>query len=137
MASKRTKRPRCYLVYALASEGTTMRQANDAINALVADRDLPLALFHDHFLDRPGGTAIFHVRTPDDVDAIDAALVRYLEGWHAIAHPLIFSFNAAAFDEQIAYTLREYQGEDWDTLKRDKRPHYGNPAREAQTGIEE
>lgn len=137
MATKRTKRPRCYLVYALAPDGTSMRAANDAINALVADRELPLALFHDHFLDRPGGTAIFQVTNPDDIDAIDTALKRHLAGWNSAAHPLIFSFNAAAFDEQIAYTLREYQGQDWETLQREKRPHYGNPVREAQTGLED
>jgi hypothetical protein len=124
------------MIYALAPDGTTMRMANDAINALVADRALPLALFHDHFLDRPGGTAVFQVRDAAEVDAIDAALARHLGGWQAVAHPLIFAFNAAAFDEQIAYTLREYQGEDWEALRRERRPRYGNPAREAETGIE-
>lgn len=137
MVTKHAKRPRCYLVYAPAPEGTTMRTANDAINALVADRELPLALFHDHFLDAPGGMAIFQVTGPENVDAIDLALVRHLSGWHSAAHPLIFSFNAAAFDEQIAYTLREYQGQDWETLRRERRPHFGNPVREAQTGIED
>lgn len=137
MAIKRTKRPRCYLVYALAPGGTSMRAANDAINALVADRELPLALFHDHFLDRPGGTAIFQVTTPNEIDALDGGMKRHLSDWHSVAHPLIFSFNAAAFDEQIAYTLHEYQGEDWEALQREKRPHFGNPVREAQTGEED
>ncbi|MDC0435280.1 hypothetical protein OAM69_06545 [bacterium] len=44
-----TNRPRCYLMYALAPEGVTAREANDAINQLVGDPELSLALWHDHF----------------------------------------------------------------------------------------
>ena len=137
MATAHAKRPRCYLLYALAPDGTTMRAANDGINALVGDRTLPLAVFHDHFLDRPGGVAIFHASSKSDIDSLDESIARHLTGWRVEARPLIFSHNPAAFDEQIAYTLGTYRNEDWAMLQTLKRPAYGNPSREAQTGIED
>ncbi|MGD0189430.1 MAG: hypothetical protein ABSD74_01680 [Rhizomicrobium sp.] len=140
MTTARTKRPRCYLVYAGAPDGTAMRAANDAINAinaLVGDEALPLCFFHDHFLDRPGGLAVFYVTSHADVDAIDEGIVRHLKDWNAEARPLIFSFNPAAFDEQIAYTLRTYRDKDWSELKTHTRPAYANPFREAEAGIED
>lgn len=137
MSFLRAKRPRCYLLYALAPQGTTMRAANDAINAVTADRTLPLAIFHDHFLGEPGGMIVFHVEDAVRIAAIEAASARHLPGWRVELRPMIFSFNPAAFDEQIAYTLAAYQGHDWEMLKKEKRPAYGNPSREAQSGIEE
>ena len=136
MATMRAKRPRCYLVYALAPDGTRMRAANDGINALTDDKTLPLAVFHDHFLDKPGGIVVFHAETPQDVDAIETGVARHLDGWRVETRPLIFSFSPAAFDAQIAYTLKAYRDADWETLQRAHRPAYGNPSREAQTGVE-
>jgi hypothetical protein len=62
---------------------------------------------------------------------------KYLEGWQVEIRPLIFSHSPAAFDEQIAFTLRAYRGVSWDVLKRAARPAYGNPNREAETAQEE
>lgn len=59
-----------------------------------------------------------------------------LAGWHVAVHPLIFSRSPAAFDEQIAFTLREYRQRDWETLQREQRPRYGNAGLEAQTAQE-
>lgn len=50
---------------------------------------------------------------------------------------IIFSYSPAAFDEQTAFTVREYRGQDWEKLQREKRPSYGNPIREAETAAEE
>ena len=52
-------------------------------------------------------------------------------------HPLIFSYDPAAFDEQTAYTLKAYRGEDWNTLKAKQRPDYGNNPREEAERAEE
>ncbi len=41
--------PRCYLVYAVASEGISASDANDLLNDYVADRQRGIAVFHDHF----------------------------------------------------------------------------------------
>jgi len=137
MTAMRAKRPRCYLVYAVAPGGMKMRAANDAINALTDDGRLPLAVFHDHFLDSPGGIVVFHAEAPDDVDAVEAGAARHLAGWRVEIRPLIFSFSPAAFDAQIAYTLRTYRDADWESLRREHRLTYGNPSREAMTGVEE
>jgi len=70
-------------------------------------------------------------------DERDALLNQtYLEGWQVEFQPLIFSFSLAAFDEQIAFTLRAYRGIDWEDLQREHRPSYGNPALEADTAQE-
>jgi hypothetical protein len=43
---------RCYLVYALAPEGATARQANDRLNEYVSDGRRGFVIFHDHFTGR-------------------------------------------------------------------------------------
>ena len=66
-----TKQQRgCWAVWAYAPEGVTMRQANDAINAIVADKARGLVLFHDHFADKPGGMAIFDIETKEQLAAL-------------------------------------------------------------------
>src|ERR1700722_15632383 len=114
MATMRAKRPRCYHLYALAPEGTSMRAANDGINALVGDRQLPLVVFHDHFLDTPGGIAIFDIVRPIEIDQLEEGAAKHLPNWRVEIRPFIFSYSTAAFDEQIAYTLRTYRELDWE-----------------------
>ena len=135
MTSFHIRKPRCFLGYALAPEDFSAAQANQQFNAFVADRSLPLVLFHDHFIGQPGGVAIFFVETAQERETL--AQHAGLDGWHVDVRPLIFSYSPAAFDEQTAYTLRAYRGQDWETLQQEKRPSYGNPAREAETAVEE
>ena len=134
-ALSRIRKPRCFLVTALAPEGTPPAQANRQFNQFVADRRLPLVLFHDHFIGQPGGVAIFFVETPEERDRL--ARCEALAGWQVEVRPLIFSYSPAAFDEQIAYTLRAYREVDWEQLRQEQRPAYGNPARETETGSED
>lgn len=96
---------------------------------------MPLALFHDHFIGQPGGVAIFFAETAEERKAL--ADCKSLDRWHTEIRPLIFSYDPAAFDEQIAFTLRQYRGRDWEQLQREKRPAYGNPVREAETAAED
>ena len=131
----RITKPRCFLVYALAPEGISPAQANRQFNDFVADKRLPLVLFHDHFIGQPGGVAVFFVETTQERDALVQCVS--LNGWHIEIRPLIFSYSPAAFDEQTAYTIRQYRGQDWEQLQREKRPAYGNPAREAETATED
>lgn len=131
----RITKPRCFLVYALAPEGISPAEANRQFNEFVADKRLPLVLFHDHFIGQPGGVAVFFAETVEERKAL--ADCKSLDGWHIEIRPLIFSYNPAAFDEQIAYTLRQYRGRDWEQLQREKRPAYGNPVREAETAAED
>jgi hypothetical protein len=128
------KKPRCFLVYALAPEGLSPAQVNQIFNAYIGDRRLPLVLFHDHFIGQLGGLAIFYAET----EAEREALYRpdQLEGWEVKIHPLIYSDSPAGFDEQTAFTLRAYRGINWEQLRHEKRPRYGDPNREAETGEE-
>lgn len=133
--ARRIRNPRCFLVYALAPEHLTAAEANRIFNEFIAQAGLPLPIFHDHFIGQPGGIAIFHV---EDLAGRDALLDQtYLEGWKVEYRPLIFSRSPAAFDEQVAFTLRAYRGKRWEDLRQEQRPSYGNPAREADTAEEE
>jgi hypothetical protein len=132
---RRITKPRCFLVYALAPEGMTAAQANDAFNEFVADRQLPLVVFHDHFIGQPGGMAVVFIENPDEQDRLRES--GHLSGWQVEIQPLIFSFSPAAFDEQISFTLKAYRDQDWEKLQLEQRPSYGDPRREAQTAVED
>ncbi|HET7009466.1 MAG TPA: hypothetical protein VFI11_01720 [Anaerolineales bacterium] len=132
---RRITRPRCFLVYALAPASVSPAEANRAFNNFTADPGLPLVIFHDHFIGRPGGMAIFFVDTPTARDALLDH--KHLEGWQVEIHPLIFSDSPSAFDEQIAFTLARYRGLDWETLRSEDRPSYGDHGHEAETAHEE
>jgi hypothetical protein len=87
MLPKRDRR--CWVVSGYAPEGTTVAQANDALNAFVADPRRGPLLFHDHFADRPGGIAVFAPDTPDELAALKEA--GPLAAWSVAVHPLIFA----------------------------------------------
>jgi len=133
--TKRIQKPRCFLVYALAPLGMPAAEANRLFNEFIGDRALPPAVFHDHFIGEPGGVAVFYVESPQERDALLAQ--EHLKGWRVQVQPLIFSYSPSAFDEQTAFTLKAYRGLDWETLQKEQRPAYGNPAREAETAEEE
>lgn len=133
--AKRIRKPRCFLVYALAPEGMPAAEANRIFNDFIADRSLPLALYHDHFIGQPGGVAIFYVDTPEARDTLLDQ--RHLDGWQVEVQPLIFSHSPSGFDEQTAFTLRAYRGVDWEQLQKEQRPSYGDPGREAETAEED
>lgn len=131
----RPRKPRCYLVYALAPEGTTPPEANRLINAYIADESLPLVIFHDHFIGQLGGIAIFFVEDATERDTLYASTEK-LPGWEVQIQPLIYAYSPAALDAQISYTMRAYRDADWAALRNEQRPAYGNPNREAETGEE-
>jgi hypothetical protein len=128
------KKPRCFLVYALAPKELSPAQVNQIFNAYIGDPSLPLVLFHDHFISELGGFAIFYAETAQEREALYDP--HRLEGWDVKIHPLIYSDSPAGFDEQTAFTLRVYRHVDWENLRQEKRPRYGNPNLEAETGVE-
>src|SRR5688500_1542600 len=132
---KRIRKPRCFLLYALAPSHLAAAEANDILNVFIGDPTFPLAIFHDHFIGQPGGIVIFYVETTEERDTLLSQ--KYLDGWHVEIQPLIFSYSPSAFDEQIAFTLRAYRGIDWEALQKDNRPAFGDPSREADTTEEE
>lgn len=129
------RKPRCVLVCAIAPEGTKPPEANQAINAMAANPNLPLILWHDHFLGKLGGVMLFFVENETERDAL--ANAPHLAGWHVEMRPLIYSFNPSAFDEQIAYTMKMYRGQDWEAVQKESRPSYGNPREEVLSAEEE
>ena len=133
--AKRIEKPRCFLVYALAPESLPAADANRIFNEFIGDQDLPLVIYHDHFIGQPGGVAIFYVDRPEARDAL--LNQKHLEGWQIDVQPLVFSYSPSAFDEQTSFTLKAYRGLDWEDLQKVKRPSYGDPRREADTAEEE
>ncbi len=129
------QKPRCFLVYALAPEGFSARDANLIFNSFIADKSLPTPIFHDHFIGQPGGVAIFYVESPEERDILLAQ--KHLDGWQVDYQPLIFSYSPSAFDEQTAFTLKAYRGLNWDTVQKEERPSYGDPIHEAETAEED
>lgn len=136
MSITHIRQPRCYLVYALAPEDVSPRQANATLNAICGDATLPLTLYHDHFIGQAGGIVLFYAEDQAQREALQNRLPDYLDGWQWAIHPLIFSRSPAGFDEQIRYTLAAYRNTDWNQLRQDKRPVYGNPAAEADSAEE-
>jgi hypothetical protein len=135
MAPASVSRPRCFLVYALAPQGVSPAEANRQFNAYVGERSLPLVVFHDHFIGQRGGIALFYAETATERESLWRSS-DLLKEWRVEIHPLIFSHSPAAFDEQIAFTLSQYRGENWERLQRERRPAFGDPAREAETAEE-
>jgi hypothetical protein len=133
--AKRIRKPRCFLLYAIAPGEMPAAEANRTLNGFIADPRLPLAIFHDHFIGEPGGIVIFYVETTEERDALLSQT--YLDGWRVEIQPLIFSHSPSAFDEQIAFTLRAYRGVSWETLQKEQRPAFGNTSREAETAEED
>jgi hypothetical protein len=127
-------KPRCFLVHTVAPNGLSAKDANNRFNQYVSDPSRGLAIWHDHFIGTPGGTAIFFAENESQRHALTETGT--LEGWQVSVHPLIFSHSPSAFDEQIAYTLHAYRNADWATLQLEQRPHYGNPQIEAETASE-
>lgn len=132
----RMRKPRCYLLYAIAPEDMSASKANQLINHICGDSSLPLTIYHDHFIGNPGGLIMFYAETQEEREALQVGVESYLAEWTYTVHPLIFSHSPAAFDEQIAFTLSVYRDSDWDTLRHEKRPAYGNPCEEAETAQE-
>jgi hypothetical protein len=111
----RFSKPRCFLVYALAPPGLPAADANRIFNEFIGDRRLPLVLFHDNFVGQQGGFAVFYVAEPGQRDALLEQT--HLAGWEVNIHPLVFSDSAAGFDDQIAWTLRNYRGVSWEKAR--------------------
>lgn len=98
---------RCILVYALAPEGTSAREANDRLNEYVAERRRGLAVWHDHFVGVHGGAIVLDVRSDEERALLDDP--GPLAGWQLSVHPLTFSLSAVGFAAQTSFTLERYR----------------------------
>jgi hypothetical protein len=95
--------PRCHLVYALAPDGVSAREANDLLNEYIGVPDRGLPVFHDHFTGKPhGGFVVFEVRTAEEEAALaDPGL---LAGWNLRTHAL----TGVGFTAQTEFTIEAY-----------------------------
>jgi hypothetical protein len=98
---------RCWVVSGYAPDGTTMAEANDQLNAFVADTRRGPLLFHDHFADARGGIAVFAPETPAELAALKDK--GPLATWKLAIHPLIFAEGPNGFLFQIDYTMIAYR----------------------------
>jgi hypothetical protein len=122
------RKPRCVLVYALAPKGMPAAEANRIFNTFVGDRSLPLVVYHDHFIGTPGGLAIFYVASARERSVLYEQT--HLEDWRVEFQPLIFSYSPAAFDDQIAFTLRQYRDLRWDAVRGQRYTTSGDASRD-------
>ncbi len=99
-------KPRCYLVVANAPEYLKLREANALFNKYIGDRKRGHCVYHDHFMDRPGGVAVFAIENDEQRENLGVDL----NGWKLEIHPLIESRSAAGFVYQLDYTSSNYAG---------------------------
>jgi hypothetical protein len=105
---------RWFLMYALAPEGTTAREANDRLNEYVADSRRGLW----------SGTTTSSVRTAARSCSTSARrrsgrcsmIPGPVAGWEMSVHPLTFSLSAVGFAAQTSFTLESYRGVSLDDL---------------------
>ena len=109
---------RCFLVYALAPEGTSARKANDRLNEYVADARRGLSVWHDHFVGTHGGAVVLDVRSEQEQALLDDT--GPLAGWRVSVHPLTFSLSAVGFAAQTSFTLEQYRDLRLDDLAADE-----------------
>ena len=114
-------RSRCFLVYALAPEGMSARDANELLNEYIGQSGRGQIVSHDHFIGQPhGGFAVFEVRTEDEEAKL--ADPGPLEGWQITSRPLTFSLTAVGFIAQADFTLRNYGGTSLAELEHEEEP---------------
>jgi hypothetical protein len=107
--SEAEPRSRCFLVYAIAPEGMSARDANALLNEYIGQSGRGLIVSHDHFIGKPhGGFAVFEVRSEDEETKL--ADPGPLDGWELTSRPLTFSLTAVGFVAQADFTLRNYGG---------------------------
>ena len=109
---------RCYLVYAIAPDQMSARDANDALNAYIEDRGRGVPVAHDHFTGKPhGGFAVLFPRNDNELRLDNPGP---LEGWEIHHHPLVFALTPVGFDAQVGFTLQEYGHTTLDALRADE-----------------
>ncbi len=100
---------RCFLVYALAPDGVSAREANDLLNEYIADKRRGIIVFHDHFTGKPhGGVAVWDVRSAEEHALLEDPGL--LAGWEVRVHPLTFALAATGFAAQMEFTVEQYGG---------------------------
>jgi hypothetical protein len=99
---------KCYAVIAYSPKGVTLGEANNALNGFISDRSRGLVLFHDHFVGRSGGIAIFYVDSDEEFQHLHN--LGSLKEWEIEIFPLTFAESPTEFLYQIDFTIGSYRG---------------------------
>jgi hypothetical protein len=111
---------RCHVVYAIAPDGLPAGDANRLFNDYIGDERRGLVVYHDHFVGRHGGIAVFEIRTDEERERL--ADPGPLDGWRIDSHPLVFSLTGVGFVAQTRFTLERYRGTTLDELEAIEEP---------------
>jgi hypothetical protein len=111
---------RCYLVYALAPSDANVRSSNHLFNDYISEPQRGLVVFHDHFVSRPGGVAVFDVHSDEEARMLDDP--GPLVGWQIEIHGLAHSITAVGFAAQMDYTIEQYGGTTLEKLASQEEP---------------
>jgi hypothetical protein len=77
-------------------------------------------VYHDHFIGRHGGIAVFEISTEEQEAKLSDP--GPLAGWQIDTHPLVFSLTAVGFGGQVEFTLKNYAGTTLEELAARERP---------------
>ncbi len=102
------KELRTYLFVGNAPDSMPVNEANYAFNRFVEYPHKGIVLFEDHFVDSPGGAAIFSVQTSEQLRSLINPFD--LKGWKSQVHPLLFAKGPTEFMYTIDYSLGFYNG---------------------------
>jgi hypothetical protein len=116
----RRPKNRCYLIYAVAPSDANVRTVNHLFNDFISDRRRGLCVFHDHFVARPGGVAVFDVRSDEEVEMLNDP--GPLLEWDINVHTLAESLTAVGFVAQMDYTLEQYGNTTVERLRAEEEP---------------
>src|SRR5437762_11508193 len=107
--SEQEPRSRCFLVYAVAPEGMSARDANVLLNEYIGQSGRGLIVSHDHFIGKPHrGLAVCEVGSDDEeVRLADPGPV---DGWELTIRRLTFSVTATRFVALADCTFRNAGG---------------------------
>jgi hypothetical protein len=111
---------RCHLVYALAPDGVPAGDANRPFNDYIGDERRGLVIYHDHFIGRHGGIAVFEIRTDEERELL--ADPGPLDGWRIESYPFVFALTALGFVAQTQFTLERYRGTTLEDLEAAEKP---------------
>ena len=85
-----------------------MSDADIDFNEFITDRSKGMVLFHDHFVGRAGGFAIFYVDSERELESLQDK--KQLKDWEFQIFPLTFTELPIEFLYQIDFTLGTYRG---------------------------
>ncbi len=87
----------------------SLSDADVAFNNFISDITKGVVLFHDHFVGRSGGIAIFYIDSGKELEALQEKHGT-LKEWELQIFPLTFTELPIEFLYQIDFTMGVYRG---------------------------